>query len=217
MVGFQRRHIPAIVDLRQRVEARGPIHHASVSFLKATPQLDKPAGHYGGATDSLWADGVHAVDNLRWLCGGEVETVQASVRKRYVPGPIPNEYNALITFSSGAVGILQFSYMTGRRIFRSEFHGQNATAYVDPDAESYIVFDYGAIELRPSQEWGTAGGAKGDSPEHWLGFWHENRHFVDCVKAGEQPTSHFGDALKTMELVERIVQVGSRSGISTET
>lgn len=206
MVGFQRRHVPAATDLRRRVEARGPIHHATVSFLKATRDLSTPAGFYDGVIDPLTSDGIHAVDNLRWLCGGEVVDVHAAVRRRYIPGPIPNEYTALITFSSGAVGVLQSSYVTGRRIFRVEFHGQNATAYVDPDKESAIVFDDGEPETRPSRDWGTAGGAPGTSPEHWLGFWHENRHFVDCLQEGRLPTSHFGDAVKSMELVERIAR-----------
>jgi predicted dehydrogenase len=205
MVGFQRRHIPAMTDLRRRVEERGPIHHASVKFVKATRNLATHAGFYDGAIDPLTSDGIHAVDNLRWLCGGEVVDVAASVRTRYIPGPIPNEYIALITFSSGAVGLLQSSYVTGRRIFSAEFHAQNVTAYVDADAESSIVFDDGEVETRPSREWGAAGGAKGDSPEHWLGFWHENRHFVDCVQEGRLPTSHFGDAVKSMELVDRIL------------
>ncbi len=208
MVGFQRRHIPAVTDLRARVEARGPINHASVAFLKSTRDLNTHAGFYDGAIDPLTSDGIHAVDNLRWLCGGDVVDVHASVRTRYIPGPIPNEYIALITFSSGAVGILQSSYVTGRRIFNVEFHGQNVTATIDADRESSIVFDDGERETRPSQEWGTAGGAAGDSPEHWLGFWHENRHFIDCLQEKRLPTSHFGDAVKSMELVERIIQAG---------
>ncbi|HEX2326507.1 MAG TPA: Gfo/Idh/MocA family oxidoreductase [Chloroflexota bacterium] len=206
MVGFQRRHIPAVTDLRRRVEQRGPIHYATVSFLKATRDLSAHAGFYDGAIDPLTSDGIHAVDNLRWLCGGEVVDVHAVVRRRYIPGPIPNEYTALITFSSGAVGVLQSSYVTGRRIFRVEFHGRNATAYVDADADSSLVVDDGAPEGRPSKDWGTAGGAPGSSPEHWLGFWHENRHFVDCLQEGRLPTSHFGDAVKSMELVERILR-----------
>lgn len=209
MVGFQRRHIPAVTDLRARVEARAPIHHVAVSFLKGTRRMDTHSGLYDGAIDPLTSDGVHAVDNLRWLCGGDVVSVHSSVRQRYIPGPTPNEYVALVTFTSGAVGVLQFSYMTGRRIFRAEFHGQNVTAYVDADRESSIVFDDGEIETRPSKEWGTAGGATGTSPEHWLGFWHENRHFVDCIQNGQQPTSNFADATKTMDLVDKIIRIGS--------
>lgn len=208
MVGFQRRHIPAITDFKRRVEERSPIHHASVSFLKSSGNYDGPAGHSGGEIDSLWSDGVHAVDNLRWLCGGEVVDVHATVRTRYAPGPMPNEYLALITFSTGAVGILQSSYCTGRRIFRQEFHGRSMTAYVDADADSYLIVDGEQVESRPSKEWAASGGAAGDKDFHWLGFWHENRHFVDCLQNGTLPTSHFGDALKSMELLERIYQAG---------
>lgn len=207
-VGFQRRHIPALTDYRRRIEERGPIHHAAVSFVKHTPNLDAPAGHYGGICDSLWVDGVHAVDNVRWLCGGEVETVAAAVRTRYVPGPVPNEFNALITFSTGATGILQFSYMTGRRQFRVEAHGKNATAIVDPDGESMLSLDGKIVEHRSSQEWGAGVPGSFDSNAAWVGFWHEIRDFIDCVREGRQPSSHFGDAVKTMELVERIIQAG---------
>ena len=184
MVGFQRRHIPAVTDFRKRVEARGPIHGATVTFYKATKNLNTHSGFYDGAIDPLTSDGIHAVDNLRWLSGGEVVDVHSVVRRRYIPGPVPNEYNALITFSSGAVGVLQSSYVTGRRIFRVEFHGRNGTAYIDADRESAVVFDDGELETRPSRDWGKDGGAPGTSSEHWLGFWHENRHFIDCVPGG---------------------------------
>jgi virulence factor len=211
MVGFQRRHTPAMTDLRARVEARGPIHHATVDFFKSTPHFDRSSGFYDGVIDPLTSDGIHAVDTLRWLCGGEVVDIHASVQRLNVPGPFPNRYLALVSFSSGAVGVLQFTYNTGRRVFRSEFHGRNATAHVDPDNESWIVMDDGQMERKPTRDWGTAGGAMGDSPEHWLGFWHESRHFIDCVKEGRAPTSHFGDAVKTMALAEHIIDAGERA------
>ena len=66
--------------------------------------------------------------------------------------------------------------------------------------------------LYDSQEFGTLGGAPGDEPLHWKGQWHENRHFIDCIKEGRQPLTNFADAAKTMELVERIHAVGRRGG-----
>jgi predicted dehydrogenase len=208
-VGFQRRHIPAVTALKRRVEERGPIQQATVSFLKSA-DLSQHAGHYGGVIDNLTVDGCHAVDNLRFLCGGEVEHVAAHVRTRRAPGPSPNEFTALVSFSSGAVGILNSSYATGRRIFRAEFHGPSITGYVDADRESFIVADNGEPEVYDSKEFGTAGGAPGDSPLNWKGQWHENRHFIDCIKEGRQPLTNFADAAKTMELVERIHAVGRR-------
>jgi virulence factor len=204
-VGFQRRFIPAMTDLKRRVEQRGPIHSVSVAFLKATNNLKQPAGVYGGVIDPLTVDGIHAVDNLRWLGGGEVVRVSSHVRARYVPGPVANAVMAQVEFASGAVGQLHFSYVTGQRIFRAEIHGQNATAYVDADRESYFVADNGEPEVIQSKQYGDA---LGGQEEHWLGFWHEARHFIDSVKEGrvdhDGPT--FAEGAKTMELVDRIYQ-----------
>ena len=200
-VGFQRRHVPAMTALRRRLEERGPLHTASVSFLKSTRHTDQDAGIYGGSIDPLTSDGIHAVDNLRWLCGGEVERVVSTVRTHTVPGPFPNAITAQVTFSTGAVGLLHFSYVTGRRIFRAEAHSLNVTAIVDADAESTFVADDGQIETVQSSSFGDE---LGGQPEHWLGFWHEHRAFIDCIKEGRQPNSSFADAVKTMELVDRI-------------
>jgi predicted dehydrogenase len=206
MVGFQRRFIPAMTSLRRRVEERGAIDFAAVDFLKATSDLAQPAGFYNGAIDPLTSDGIHAVDNLRWLCDGEVVEVRAEVRRRHVAGPIANDYFALVTFSTGAVGTVHYATTTGRRIFRAELHGKNVTAYVDADRESYLVADNGSPEVTPSREFGRSATREGEElqPYHWLGFWHENRHFIDCVKEGRQPSSNFADAVKSMELVEQI-------------
>ncbi len=210
MVGFQRRFIPAVTALRERVEARGPIHFADVAFLKSTPDLAQPAGFYDGAIDPFTSDGVHAVDNLRWLCGGEVEEVWPVVRQRSIPGPVPNAFFALVTFSSGAVGTVHYNLVTGRRIFRAEFHGPNATGYVDADRESRLAIDDGEPEVTSSAAFGLPFVAPGEQPQpwHWQGFWHENRHFIDRVAAGTEPSSNFADAVKTMELTERILHGG---------
>ncbi|HEV2125771.1 MAG TPA: Gfo/Idh/MocA family oxidoreductase, partial [Chloroflexota bacterium] len=200
-VGFQRRHIPAMTELRRRVLERGPVHTVSVAFLKSTRRMDQPAGYYEGAIDALTSDGVHAVDNLRWLAGGEVEQVVSHIRTHGIPGPYPNAINAHVTFDNGAVGMLHFSYVTGRRIFRAEIHGENITAYVDADRDSYIVADDAEPEVFESSSFGADTGGQS---ERWLGFWHEHRYFIDCIKEGRQPNSNFADSIKTMELVDRI-------------
>jgi virulence factor len=210
MVGFQRRFVPAMTTLRTAVEARGPIHFAEVAFLKSTADLTQPAGFYDGAIDPFTSDGIHAVDTLRWLCGGEVEQVRADVRQRGIPGPVPNAYFAQVSFSSGALGSVHYNLVTGRRIFRAEFHGPNVTAYVDPDRDSYLVADDSAPAVRSSADFGgaTLPPDMEPAPQHWLGFWHESRHFIDCVATGQRPLTHFGDAVKSMELVERILAEG---------
>jgi predicted dehydrogenase len=199
MVGFQRRFIPAMTELRARVEARGPVQQVAVSYLKSTPNPQQPAWFWDGAVDILTSDGSHAVDNLRFLAGGDVVGVSSVARQHLHPGPLPDTYHALVTFSTGAVGTLHFSYTTGRRIFRAEIHGPNVTACVDADREAYIVAENGEPEVVASSSFG-----KPDRPETWLGFWHESRHFVDCVRDGRQPANTLADAVKTMLLIERI-------------
>lgn len=210
MVGFQRRHVPAIMALRKRIEADGPIHTVQVDFVKSTPNPTQTASFYDGAIDAFTSDGIHAVDTMRWLCGGEVEDVRARVRRIGVVGPLPNAIDAQVSFSTGAVGTVRYNLFTGYRMFRAEFSGPNATASVDPDRDSLFVTMNGDPEIAPSWHYGldVAGDKSRLEDRHWLGFWHENRHFIDCVKTGTQPTSHFADAVKSMELVERILQVG---------
>jgi virulence factor len=205
-VGFQRRHVPAMTALRARVEERGPIHTASLTFVKSTKDLTVHSGFFEGVIDPLTSDGIHAVDTLRWLAGGEATRVVSEARTRLTPGPFPNAVTAHVTFDSGAVGLLHYSLVTGRRIFRAEFHGTNITASVDPDRESSLVADDREPEVRQSSDYGAELGGR---PEHWLGFWHEHRHFMDCIKEGRQPSAHFADAVKTMELVDRILRGGA--------
>lgn len=195
MVGFQRRHVPAIVEARKRVEKRGPIHTAVGIFYKDGPEA---LGYYGGAIDILTSDAVHALDLLRWLGKSEVRSVSSEVRS--IGKPFPNCYHALVTFESGVTGVLLANWCSGRRFFKCEMHGSSIAAFIDPDEHGVIYADNGTVEEHLDPK--TMG--PGAQPYHYLGFYQENRHFIDCVKSGKQPTSCFSDAVKTMELVDRI-------------
>lgn len=209
MVGFQRRFLPAMTVLKSRVEERGPIHSVAVANLKSTRDLSRPAA--SGVLDQLTSDGMHAVDNLRWLCGGDVVHVTCNARTLHVPGPVVNAVMAQVEFSTGAVGHLQYSFMTGGMaltegataagIFRAEIHGTNISAMVDAERDSYIVADNGEAERFESKSFAEPDGS---NPNHWLGFWHETRHFIDCVKAGKQPSSNLADAVKTYALIGQL-------------
>jgi predicted dehydrogenase len=209
MVGFQRRFLPVMTALKARIEQRGPIHSVAVANLKSTRNLNQPASM--GILDQLTSDGMHAVDNLRWLCGGDVTRVASSVRTLNVPGHVANAVMAQVEFSSGAVGHLQYSHMTGGSsltegatapgIFRAEIHGLNMSAMVDAERDSYIVADNGEPERYASRSFAEPDES---NPNHWLGFWHETRHFIDSVKAGVQPNSNFADTVKTVDLIGRL-------------
>lgn len=193
MVGFQRRFVPMVVQARQRVEERGAITQCLARFVKSGGR----EAYYGGAVDILTCDAIHAVDNLRWM-GGEVKRLVSKLDRFHAP--VYNAFNALMEFESGATGILLTNWVTGRRIYSVEMHAYNISAYAEPDDRALIYRD-GALEPEVILNTEAAGSS---APHRYLGFYDENRHFIHCIQSGTQPQTSFADAVKTMELVERI-------------
>ena len=76
-----------VVQLRDECLKRGPIVHAVCTFYKCNIEP------YLQARDHMMDDGVHAIDTLRWMCGGEVVDIH-SVTKR-VQAPDINFISAL--------------------------------------------------------------------------------------------------------------------------
>jgi len=192
-VSFQRRSCPMVVMLREECLKRGPIVHAVCEFYKCDIQP------YLEARDRLIDDGIHAVDTLRWMCGGEVVGIE-SVAKR-VQVPDINFIAALMRFDNGAAGLLATSWTSGRRVFRVQMHSPGICAEAEHEGKGYLYADgdtkgveYDAREVAGSDQLFVYGG-----------FQAKHREFIDAVKAGRQPSSHFGDAVKTMEVVEKLL------------
>jgi len=194
MVGFNRRFIPLLLECRRQVEERGPIIQAAATFYKH--MVGQPQ-YYDGAVDLLTSDVIHCVDLLRWLCG-EVQQLASDVSWHYAD--YPSGFNALLKFENGAAGHLLNSYVVGKRVHTFEMHARGISAFIDPDAEGRIYCENGTREsLLRTQDIAGSGEFR-----VYYGYTAESRHFVDCVKAGRLPMTHLGDAVKTMELVDRI-------------
>jgi predicted dehydrogenase len=199
-VSFQRRTCPMVVKLRDACLERGPIVHAVCRFYKCamTPYLE--------ARDHMMDDGVHAIDTLRWICGGEVVEIQ-SVTQR-VMTPDINFFAAMLRFDNGATGLLINSWTSGRRIFDVEMHAPGicveaehegkGVLYADGDTEGVV---YDTRDVAGSDELCVYGG-----------FRAKNREFIDALKAGSQPGSNFLDAVKTMEVAEKILAKATLRG-----
>jgi len=191
-VSFQRRSCPMVVMLREKCVERGPITHAICTFYKK----DGPAF---GMRDRMMDDGVHAIDTLRWMCGGEVTKID-SIARSVLYHDI-NLVMALLHFDNGAVGILQNSWTSGRRVFRVEMHAPNICAEAEHEGKGYLYIDgdYNGIEYDTRE---VAG-----SNQNFIfgGFQAKNRDFIDCIKSGKQPESNFSDAVKTMEVADKIL------------
>ncbi|MDH7570886.1 MAG: Gfo/Idh/MocA family oxidoreductase [Armatimonadota bacterium] len=194
MVGFNRRFIPLVREVRRRVDAHGPMLQCVATFYKCSIGAGP---YYGGAIDVLTCDAVHAVDMLRYM-GGEPASVASSVRALHAQ--YDNSFNALIRFENGCCGVLLTNWVVGKRVHTFEMHAKGISAFVDGDDK--------AILYTNNQDTGevldTRTVAGSDQNYKYYGFYGENRHFIDCIQEKRLPETHFGDAVKTMELVERI-------------
>ena len=129
-VSFQRRSSRCSSSFEDACLERGPITHARREFYKCNPEP------FLGARDHMYDDGVHAIDTLRWICGGEVTEIQSVTRR--VLTPDVNFFAALLHFDNGATGVLLNSWTSGRRIFRVQMHAPGICAEADtkPPASS---------------------------------------------------------------------------------
>ena len=200
-VSFQRRSCPMVFKLWEECLKRGPIVHAVCRFYKCAI---KP---YLAARDHMMDDGVHAIDTLRWMCGGDVVAIH-SVSKR-VMVPDINFLSALLEFDNGATGLMINSWTSGRRIFAVEMHAPGICVEAEHEGKGYLYADGDTKGI----EYDTQEVAGSDENYVYGGFQAKNREFIDCLKADKLPSSHFGDAVKTMEVAEKILAQATLKGI----
>lgn len=199
-VSFQRRACPLLVGLREKCLERGPITHAVCEFYKCNPDP------VFGPRDHMMDDTVHAIDTLRWLCGSEVREVHSVTRRVGVPDL--NFIAALLNFENGATGVLLNSWTSGRRIFRVEMHAPNICAEADPEGKGALYKDGDT-----SGEWYDTRTISGSDQNYIFGgFQAKNREFINALQGGPTPNSHFSDAVKTMEVAEKILAQGLLRG-----
>ena len=152
-----------------------------------------------GARDHMYDDGVHAIDTLRWLCGGEVVKIDVTVRR--VLAPDINFIAAMLHFDNGATGIMLNSWTSGRRIFAVEMHAPGICAEAEHEDKGRLYADGDTTGVT----YDTRVVSGSDQLFVYGGFQAKHREFIDCLRSGQQPGSHFGDAVKTMEVAERML------------
>jgi virulence factor len=195
-VSFQRRACPMVVQLRDACLRRGPITHAVCRFYKCDL---KP---YLGSRDHMMDDGVHAIDSLRWMCGGEVVAIHSVTRQ--VQTPDINFITALLEFDNGATGLMLNSWSSGRRIFSVEMHAPGICVEAEHEGDGRLYADGDTVGVR----YNTCDVAGSKQLFIYGGFQAKSREFLDAVREGQQPSSCFADAIKTMEVAEKILAHG---------
>ena len=192
-VSFQRRIAPLAVKMREECLKHGPIFHAVCEYYKCE------LSPYALARDHLMNDGVHAIDTLRWICGGEVVGIQSEMKSIGVVDK--NCVVALLHFDNGATAVTLNTWASGRRIFRLGMHSPCVAAELDIESMGYIYEDGDTTGV----EYDTRKVAGSDELYVYGGFQAKNREFIDAVRTGTQPGSSFADAVKTMEVAEKIL------------
>lgn len=197
-IGFQRKHVPLVKAMRAMVEKRGPIDQFFSEFIKQSP-----AGglYYKGRIDILTCDAIHMVDTAVWLGDASMPEVASVCRQSYTDQNV--KYNALLRFASGTSGFFSATWNSGRRHLSVHLHGQNCCAIVDIENQG-TYFD----PEHPQGVTLTAAEAAGsDKDFRVLGFYDENREFIEAVRAKDpgMTQSSFQKSVRTMEVVERIL------------
>lgn len=201
-VSQQRRTHPLLNFLRNKVLEHGPVVHAVCEFYKHGP-APRPQ-----AWDHVLDDSVHAIDTVRWMCGGGAgtasgaEVVEVESRCKRIGTPNINWVGATLHFSNGATGYVLNSWSSGRRVLRVQMHAEGiaADANIDTDGTLYTGGDtkgtvYDARTM--------AGSDKGYI---YGGFRAKHREFIDSIKTGQDVTSSpFRDNIKTMEVAQKIL------------
>ncbi|SDR87501.1 Gfo/Idh/MocA family protein [Actinopolymorpha singaporensis] len=200
-VSFQRRTSPLLSKMRDACLERGPIVHAVCEFYKCDPQP------FWSPRDRMLDDGVHVIDTLRWICGGDVENIESHCKRIGVPDI--NWFTATLHFSTGATGVLLCNWASGRRVFRVQMHAPTIACDADPETGAQLYADnqtepavYDARAVAGSDELYVFGG-----------FREKNREFIDSLLAGRELTSSpFRDAVRTMEVADRILAQAALRG-----
>ncbi len=196
MVGFNRRHIPVLKEVKKIVNSHG-LSSVVATFYKHELKNDWSEG------SKLLSNGIHAVDSLRWLADSEVKEIVSAKSKAFTDHD--NAWCALMRFTNGVIGALLTNYSGGARLNTFELHGNEISAFVDLDSSAVIY--YGEKGIKPTILDAKEFAGSEEFVEYY-GFHSQAQHFVDAIRASEKPMPDFADALKTMELVELIEKGG---------
>ncbi len=215
-VGFNRRYIPLVRVVVDRMRAITPIEHVEGYFLKHSD-----AAFYEGCASALMCDTIHVVDCVRWIAGGAAQKA-ATLIGRYGDTPVDNAWNSVIGFDNGVSAVIHANYNAGGRIHGFALHGPNASATInlgfgDTACEAKILHCSGAKTYSvASQPPGDArhaietfdGMRIANHTEYhgYFGYLDEDRAFLTGILTGRTPMNGIAESAESMALCELIEQ-----------
>ena len=208
-VGFNRRHVPVVRQVVDMVKERTQITQVEGCFFKyGNAAFDR------GSLTAFMSDTIHAIDLMRWMAGGTPEAAALIVTQH--DSPVVNAWNGVCRFDNGVVGTLKANYRTGGRVHKFEVHGPGVSAYIDlgfgaASCSARVLAHEGETRYSLAASGAAQEGileldgmALAGSTEfyRYYGFFQEDRHFIDCVRAQTEPETSIADAVKSMQLAE---------------
>lgn len=204
-VGFNRRFIPVLEQVRELMKAAGPLTQVDGWFYKHSG-----ADFYGGCASAFECDTVHVIDLVRTLAGGEPLRA-AALHARHGDSDVDNAWNALVAFDTGVTGTIHGNYETGGRVHGFALHAKGASAYINlgfgaADCEAKIL--YGGEPMFSLGAQGSAApnivhiASQSDEYYRYYGYYAEDAAFISALQENRPVQCSIHDALKSMQLVE---------------
>jgi UDP-N-acetylglucosamine 3-dehydrogenase len=205
-VGHIERFNPAVMELRRRLREgmAGKIYKIHAQRLSTYPPRIQDAGVIIDLAS-------HDIDLMRYLMDEPVTRVYGETLQT-INSDREDQFNGLMRFQSGAVGVLDVNWITPTKIRRLQVTGSRGM--FDCNLLSQELFFY-ENETAPSQ-WDTLSILRGVSEGNVLGI-RIQRHeplaaelsdFVAAVRDNRQPTVTGQDGLETLHLALDFVKSG---------
>jgi len=208
-VGFNRRFIPLVREVVERMRAHTPITQVEGRFIK-----HGTAAFYGGGGSAFECDTIHAIDLVRWVAGGE--PVAAAMVEAQHEDVLPNSWNAVVRFDNDVTGIVKANYQTGARVHTLEIHGPGGSAFINLGfgdaactADLLLYGGEGTFSLSSKgagkQERITIDGkelAGSEEMYKYYGFYQEDAEFLACIQEGRRPMTDIEEGLRALEFID---------------
>jgi phosphoglycerate dehydrogenase-like enzyme/predicted dehydrogenase len=179
--GHNRRFLAAFEHIRA---ARGSVGWASAEALFHKPELGRPAPF--GASTWLTANGIHALDALLFMMGGLPESLTARATGTGRP---PAVFSAMMTWASGATGVLLCNNEAGARREEYSFHA--------PDESWRVTREGLEVDCRGKHSFV-------ELPLDGDGFAAEHEAFLSAVATGVEPPHALAALAPSLFLAELI-------------
>lgn len=193
-VAFNRRYMPMVQRFQQLRQGRRDLFW-QYDFYRAN-RHDK----------DFSTTSIHGIDTVRFLAGKPYRHIDF----HYYPNPVDSTLVPVITldleFIDGAHGRITFNPGSGICAERCTMHGSNEMIYAAlpyhgingsmDGAGSILVTERNQVILReeaPEEEFFVSNG-----------FYGENAHFFDCIRAGRRPKGDIATGLQAVEIAECI-------------